>query len=284
MENILDRFRLDGQVAIVTGSGRGIGAAIAIAFADAGADVVISARTLSQMEATAKAVRERGRKALIVPCDVLNTADRKALVDTTIEEFGRLDILVNNAGGSGPKPALDTTAEDFDASFHFNTTTAFALSALCAPKMAETAGKGSIVNISSIAGRFAQPGFVAYGVAKAAQDFMTKNLAQDFAPKVRVNGIAVGSTLTDSLANVMNDELEQIMVSKTPLGRLGQATDVAACALFLASRAADYVTGEIYGVNGGLTGTPMEMPRAELPRAELPRAALPRADLQNETT
>lgn len=264
MENILERFRLDGQVAIVTGSGRGIGAAIAIAFADAGASVVVSARTQSQMEKTAEEIRKRGGIALIVPCDVLNPDDRGMLIQKTIDKFGRLDILVNNAGGSGPKPALHTSDEDFDASFHFNTTTAFAFSRSCAARIVETAGKGAIVNISSVAGRFPQPGFVSYGVAKAAQDFMTKSLAQDFAPKIRVNGIAVGSTLTDSLAGVMNDDLERIMVSKTPLGRLGQPEDIAACALFLASRAADYVTGEIYGVTGGLTGTPMEMPRADL--------------------
>jgi 7-alpha-hydroxysteroid dehydrogenase len=263
MSSILDRFRLDGQVAIVTGSGRGIGAAIATALADAGADIVVTARTVSQMEETATQVRERGRRALVVACDVLDAQQRKALVDQTIEEFGRLDILVNNAGGAGPQPALETTEDDFEASFRFNVTTAFAMSCLSAPQMVETAGKGSIVNISSIAGRFPQPGFVSYGVGKAALDFMTRNLAQDFAPKVRVNAIAVGSTLTDSLASIMNDDLERAMLARTPLNRLAQPEDIAACALFLASPAADYVTGEIYGVNGGLTGTPIEMPRAD---------------------
>lgn len=264
MASILEKFRLDGQVAIVTGSGRGIGAAIAIALADAGADVVVTARTPEQMERTAEQVRARGQRALVVPCDVLDGEQRQALVDKTIAEFGRLDILVNNAGGSGPKPALDTTAEDFEASFKFNASTAFAMSCLCAPQMANTAGKGAIVNISSVAARFPQPGFVSYGVAKAAMDFMTRNLAQDFAPKVRVNAIAVGSTLTDSLAGVMTDDLEKMMLARTPMNRLGQPEDIAACALYLASPAADYVTGEIYGVNGGLTGTPMEMPRAKL--------------------
>lgn len=261
MTSILDRFRLDGQVAIVTGSGRGIGAAIALALADAGADIVVTARTVEQMEKTAAKVRERGRRALVVPCDVLDAKQREALVEQTMKEFGRLDILVNNAGGAGPKPALDTTPEDFDDCFRFNTTSAFAMSCLCAPRMVESAGRGAIVNISSVAGRFPQPGFVSYGVGKAALDFLTQNLAQDFAPKVRVNAIAVGSTLTDSLAGVMNDDLEKAMLARTPMKRLGQPEDVAACALFLASPAADYVTGEIYGVNGGLTGTPMEMPR-----------------------
>ena len=264
MASIMERFHVAGRVAIVTGSGRGIGAATAIALADAGADVVISARNRSQMEETAAQVRERGRRALLVECDVLEAEQRKSLVEQTIAEFGRLDILVNNVGGSGPKPALETTDEEFEACFRFNVTTAFSMSCLSAPRMVETAGQGAIVNISSVAGRFPQPGFISYGVGKAALDFMTRNLAQDFAPKVRVNSIAVGATLTASLAGVMNDDLERAMVARTPLGRLGQPQDIAACALFLASPAADYVTGEIYGVNGGLTGTPMEMPRAGL--------------------
>lgn len=263
-ENILDRFRMDGKVALVTGSGRGIGAATAIALADAGADVVVSARTEAQIEETAARVRERGRRALAVPCDVLEAEQREALVEQAVSELGRLDVLVNNAGGTGPTPALTTTEEDFDACFRFNVTTAYAMTRLAVPKMAETAGGGAVVNISSVAGRFAQPGFSAYGTAKAALSFLTRELAQDFAPKVRVNAIAVGSVLTDALANFMNDELERTMLERTPMERLGEPEDIAACALFLASPAASYVTGEIYGVTGGILGSQVTMPRAEL--------------------
>lgn len=263
MPNILDRFRLDDQVAIVTGSGRGIGAAIAIAFADAGADVVVTARTQAQLENTAAEIRKRGRRALLVVCDVMDESQRESLVEQTIKEFGRLDILVNNVGGSGDiKPTLNTTEEELEACFKFNTTTAFVMSRLCAPQMVNTSGTGAIINISSVAGNIPQPGFISYGIGKAAMNFMTQNLAQDFAPKVRVNAISVGSTLTDALAGIMNNELEKAMLKNTPMDRLGQPEDVAACALFLASPAASYVTGEIYGVNGGLTKTPMEMPRS----------------------
>lgn len=262
--SILDRFRLDGQVAIVTGSGRGIGAGTAIAFADAGADVVISARTEAQMEATAEKVRERGRRALIVPCDVFDKQQRAHLIDRTLDEFGRLDILVNNAGGWPPKPTLSMSEDEFDKCFHFNVTTAFAMTRLAVPKMAETAGGGAIVNISSVAGRFNARGFAGYGTAKAALSFLTKNLAQDFAPKIRVNGIAVGSILTEALEGFMTPEFERQMIAKTPMRRLGQVEDIAACALFLASPAASYVTGEIYGVNGGLTQIQIEMPPVEL--------------------
>lgn len=264
MNSMLDRFRLDGQVAIITGSGRGIGAAIALAFADAGADVVISARTASEMEDTAAKVRTRGRRALVVPCDVLDAGQRAALVERGLAEFGRLDILVNNAGGWGPQPALQTSDEDFEACFRFNVTTAFSLSRICVPHMVRTAGKGAIVNVSSMAGHHPQPGFVAYGVGKAAMSWMTQELAQEFAPKVRVNAIGVGATRTTALTNFMNDEMERVMNERTPLGRLGDPEDVAACALYLASPAAAYVTGEVVGVHGGITTSQVSMPRAAI--------------------
>ena len=120
MSSILDRFRLDGQVAIITGSGRGIGAGTALAYADAGADIVLSARTQSQLEDTAEKVRARGRRALVVQCDVLVQEQREELVAKAIEEFSRLDILVNNAGGWPPKPTLDTSESEFEACFRFN--------------------------------------------------------------------------------------------------------------------------------------------------------------------
>ncbi len=262
--SILDRFRLDGQVAVVTGSGRGIGAATALALADAGANVVVSARNQDEIEAVAEEVRKRGAKALAVPCDVLDSASRQNLLECALEEFGRLDILVNNAGGWGPTDSLALSAEDFDACFHFNVTSAFALSQLAAPMMVRADGQGAIVNISSVAGSFAQSGFVAYGTAKAALSFMTGNLAQDFAPKVRVNAIAVGSVLTDALKGFMTPELENAMLERTPMGRLGAPDDIAACALYLASPAASYVTGEIYGVNGGITQSQVSMPQPKL--------------------
>ncbi|MBW2240714.1 MAG: SDR family oxidoreductase [Deltaproteobacteria bacterium] len=259
---ILDRFKLENQVAIVTGAGRGIGRAIALAYAEAGADVVCAARTPADIEDTAEAVRQRGRRALPVPCDVLERNQLEHLVDATLKEFGKVDILVNNAGGFPPKPALRTSEKEFEGAFRFNVTTAFVLTRLTVPKMVETAGGGSVVNISSVAGREVSPGFVAYGTAKAALSYMTRELAQDFAPKVRVNAIAVGSIETDALATVLTDEIRAEMIRLTPMARLGEVEDIAACALYLASPAASYVTGEIYGVNGGLAALNMHMPRA----------------------
>lgn len=264
MSNILDRFRLDGQVAIVTGSGRGIGAATALAFADAGADLVLSARTAAQLEETAEKVRARGGRALVVPCDVLDSAQRSDLVARCMASFGRLDILVNNAGGWGPKPALETSEDEFEACMRFNVTTAFAMTRLCVPHMVSSAGRGAVVNISSAAGDFPQAGFSAYATAKASLSFLTRALAQDFAPKVRVNAISVGSTLTSALENFMNDELERALRASVPLDRLGEPEDIAACALYLASSASSYVTGEVCGVHGGLVKPPLELPRANL--------------------
>jgi 7-alpha-hydroxysteroid dehydrogenase len=259
---ILDRFRLDGQVAIVTGAGRGIGAAIAEAYAEAGGHVVCAARSRDQIERTAAAARRHGARALAVPCDVLERAQLEQLVDATLKEFGRVDVLVNNAGGWPPKPALRTSEKEFEAAFRFNVTTAFVLTRLVVPRIVETAGSGAVVNISSVAGRHHSAGFAAYGTAKAALSFLTQNLAQEFAPRVRVNAIAVGSIQTEALAGVLTPEIERQMVELTPLGRLGQVEDIAACALYLASPAASYVTGEIYGVNGGLVALNMKMPRA----------------------
>jgi 7-alpha-hydroxysteroid dehydrogenase len=224
--------------------------------------VACAARSRDQIARTAEAVRRHGSRALAVPCDVLERAQLEQLVEATLSEFGRIDILVNNAGGWPPKPALRTGEKEFEAAFRFNVTTAFVLTRLVVPKIVETAGRGAVVNISSVAGRHHAPGFAAYGTAKAALSFLTQNLAQEFAPKVRVNAIAVGSIQTEALAGVLTPEIEREMVELTPLGRLGQVEDIAACALYLASPAASYVTGEIYGVNGGLVALNLRMPRA----------------------
>jgi 7-alpha-hydroxysteroid dehydrogenase len=259
---ILDLFRLDGRTAIVTGAGKGIGRAIALALAEAGANVVVAARTQAEIDDTASEVRKRGSRALAIPSDVMQREQLEQLVARTLEEFGRIDVLVNNAGGSPPKPALRTSEREFETAFRFNVTTAFLLTRLAVPKMVESAGGGSVINISSVAGRNNAAGFVAYGTAKAALSFMTQQLAQDFAPKVRVNAIAVGSVETDALASVLTPQIKDAMVAMTPMARLGRVDDIAACALYLASPASSYVTGEIVGVNGGLVGLNMRMPRA----------------------
>lgn len=259
---ILKQFKLNGKVAIVTGAGNGIGAGIAVAYAQAGADIVIAARTRPDIESVAAEVRKTGRRAIAVPTDVMQEQQLLELVAVALEEFGRIDVLVNNAGGSPPKPALDTSTLEFEMAFRFNVATAFALSRIAAPKMVKSAGGGAIVNISSVAGHVPSPCFAAYGTAKAALSFLTRELAQEFAPRVRVNAIAVGSTRTDDLDTMLTPEIESAMVEMTPMGRLGSVEDVAACALYLAAPASSYVSGDIIAVNGGLNSMNMQMPRA----------------------
>jgi len=260
--SILNKFRLDGQVAVITGAGKGIGAGIARAFAEAGADVVIGARTEADLQRVAQDVRALGRRALVVPTNVLEFPQLQQLADRAMQEFGRIDILVNNAGGFPPKPVAQTTAKEFEGAFRFNVSTAFELSRICAPLMVDTAGSGVILNISSIAGHKPTPWFAAYGTAKGALSLLTRELAQEFAPKVRVNAIAVGSTKTDALNTVLTPEIERTMVDLTPMARLGEVEDIALGALYLCSSAASYVTGDILGVNGGLERLNMQMPRA----------------------
>jgi 7-alpha-hydroxysteroid dehydrogenase len=249
---VLERFRVDGKIAIVTGGGRGIGAASALALAEAGADVVLAARTVEQLEDVAGQVRALGRRALVVPTDVNDNANVEALAAAAVAEFGGIDIVVNNAGGTVPRPFLDTSAGYLERSFHFNVTTAFVLSKAAVPHMLERGG-GSIVNISSAIGRLRDRGFVAYGTAKAALSQMTRLMAADLAPKIRVNGIAVGSIATSALETVLHDDaLRDEMVQGTPLKRLGEPDDIAIGVLYLASSAASFVTGKLFEIDGGL--------------------------------
>jgi len=248
----LDQFMLTDRVAIVTGAGRGIGAAIARTFAGAGADVVIASRTKDQLDEVAADVRGMGRRAVVVPCDVSETANLQELVDRGMAELGRIDVLVNNAGGTSPRPFLDTSERMFERAFHFNVTTAFALSKLVVPHMLAGDG-GSIVNIGSAIGRLRDRGFVAYGTAKAAMAHMTRLMAADLAPRVRANAIAVGSVATSALETVLeNDDIRNEMVEKTPLRRLGRPDDIAFGALWLASPAGSFVTGKVIEIDGGL--------------------------------
>lgn len=249
---VLDLFRVDGKVAIVTGAGRGIGAGCALALAEAGADVVLTARTEEQLQLVAKEVEALGRRAVVVPADANDLDAIAALVGTAVDELGGVDIVVNNAGGTAPRPLLDTSAGYLERAFHFNVTTAFALTKAAVPAMLERGG-GAIVNISSAMGRMADRGMLAYGTAKGALSHMTRLAASDLAPRIRVNAIAVGSVATSALDVVMEDDgMRTQMEQATPLKRLGQVDDIAAACLYLASPAGSFVTGKVVEVDGGL--------------------------------
>ncbi|MFR9753542.1 SDR family oxidoreductase [Nocardia sp. 004] len=262
---ILDRFRIDGQVAIVTGAGRGIGAAIAIAFAEAGADVVIAARTKSQLDEVAERIAAVGRQAHVVPADLSDIDAVAALAETAVERFGRLDIVVNNVGGALPCPLLDTTPQALREVFDFNVTTAHALVRAAVPRILDTAGGGSILNITSVIGRLSGRAFAAYGTAKAALAHYTELAALDLNPRIRVNAIAPGAILTSALEIVAgNDAMRTELEAKTPLHRIGEPEDIAAAALYLVAPAGQYLTGKILEPDGGLLIPNLDFPIPDL--------------------
>lgn len=262
---ILDRFRLDDRVAVVTGAGRGLGAAIATAFAEAGADVLIASRTRAELGAVAEVVHGLGRRAHVVVADLAHPEGTAELAGAALETFGRLDIVVNNVGGTMPGPLLSTTAKNMRDAFTFNVATAHALTATAVPVMLEHSGGGSIINITSTMGRLAGRGFAAYGTAKAALAHYTKLAALDLAPRIRVNAIAPGSMLTSALDVVAeNEALRTPMERATPLRRLGDPEDVAAAAVYLASPAGSYLTGKVLEVDGGLTFPNLDLPLPDL--------------------
>ncbi|HET9730104.1 MAG TPA: SDR family oxidoreductase [Acidimicrobiia bacterium] len=193
-----------------------------------------------------------GRRAVVIPCDVNDNDNVVAIAEQAARELGRIDIVVNNAGGSMPQAFLDTSVKSFEQAFHFNVTTAFVLTQAATPHLLAS-GAGAVINISSAMGRLRDRGFVAYGTAKAALAHMTRLLAADLAPKVRVNGIAVGSVATSALDIVLQTPaLHDEMVRETPLKRLGEPEDIARCALYLASPAGSFITGKIFEVDGGI--------------------------------
>ena len=247
---VLDAFSLKDQVAIVTGGGAGIGRGIAELFAQAGAAVVVSDLKEETAAAVADGIQERGGQAIAVACDVTNDQALENLVKAALEAFGKITLLINNAGGGGPKP-FDMTMDTFIWAYKLNVFSVFHLCQLCAPSM-EAAGGGAILNISSMSAENKNINMASYSSSKAAVSHLTRNIAFDLGPKgIRVNAIAPGAIKTDALATVLTPDIEKAMLKPTPLGRLGEPSDIAYAALFLCSPAASWVSGQVLTVSGG---------------------------------
>jgi len=251
-----DLFRVDGRAAVVTGAGRGLGAAAAVALAEAGADVVISARSEEQLAKVAQDIEAAGRRAVVVPADLSDLDAAAGLAEAAVSAFGRLDIVVNNVGGAMPRPFLDTAPRHLSRAFEFNVATAHSLTRAAVPHLLAAAENGTtsaVINITSTVGRVAGRGYLAYGTAKAALAHYTRLAAADLAPRIRVNGIAVGAAATSALDIVVSDEgLRQQLEQSTPLARIGNPREVAAAVVYLAAPSGGYLTGKILEVDGGI--------------------------------
>jgi len=249
--SVLDAFRLDGRVALVTGAGKGIGAAIATTVASAGADVVLIARTETDLESVAAEIRALGRQALVHVADVNDLASLADIVQRARDELGGVDVVVNNAGGSVTKPFLSTTVSDLEAAFHFNLSAAFELARLATPDLLERSG--AVVNIGSMAGQHASRGSFAHSLMKSALGQLTRLMAGELAPRVRVNAVLPGAVETDALAGWLQRQDPQLragMVDRIAMRRLGQPQDIANAVLFLASPAASWISGRLLEVDG----------------------------------
>lgn len=247
-----DFLNLTGKTALITGAGNGIGKASALILAQHGANVVCSDLRLEDAELTAKEAEKFGVKALAVKCDVTNESDLEQVVAETVKAFGGVEILVNNAGGGGGgREKFDTlTRQYIEKIYSLNVFSIYKLSQLCAPYM-EKAQYGSIINISSMAGQMASPNMSVYGSSKGAVNQLTRYMAKDLGPYIRVNAIAPGAIKTNALASVLTEEKEQAMLKNTPLKSLGLAEDIAMGVLYFASPMARWTNGQILAINGG---------------------------------
>lgn len=253
-DGILDLFRLDGRVALVTGAGSGLGRAFAIALAEAGADLVLVGRRPQPLEETAEHVRQRGCRAWTVPADITQPEACAEAIAHTMAEAGRLDVLVNNAGLGTAVPATRETPEQFRQVLDVNL---FASYWMCQRAAAVMPAGSSIVNVSSVLGLLASPfPQAAYASSKAALLGLTRDLSGQWAGRkgIRVNAVAPGYVPTEMSEAAAPGSVEAFVAERSPLGRLGTPQEIAAAVVFLASPASSYVTGTVLAVDGGMSG------------------------------
>jgi len=252
---LLDKFKLDNRIALVTGAATGLGAAIAIALAEAGADVACHGNTRSP-EATCKSITDIGRAAFAVTGDLSQPQTANELFKKTVARFGRIDILINNAGTIRRSPAVDYSDDDWATVIEVNLSSVFRLSRLAGKQMIENERGGKIVNIASLLSFQGGITVPAYAASKGGVAQLTKALANEWAKhKVNVNAIAPGYMRTTNTAALQADETRNRQIlERIPAGRWGEPEDVAGAAVFLSSSASDYIHGHILTVDGGWMG------------------------------
>ena len=250
---VMNEFDLTGKVAVVTGAGQGIGEGIAKSMARAGATVVVAARSVDKIERVAQEIQSAGGKAIAIPADVTDRAALVNLAEVAIGEFGGLHCWVNNAGGSPVRSALNELPDDeWQTCIDLNLTAVWKGSVIAFEYMKEG---GSIIQISSPAGDRAVPGSGHYGAAKAAVNSLTKTLSLEFAPTVTVNGISPGYIPTEVMMTALQTDeqaLAEMADARIPLKRLGKPKDIGSAAVYLASEAGSWVTGQTLIVAGGI--------------------------------
>lgn len=244
-------MKLKDKVAIVTGSTSGMGRATAELFAKEGARVVVTGRDEKRAKEVVDGIKAQGGEAMYVIVDASKTEDNKILVDKTMEAYGTVDILFNNAGMLSMSSLMDVSLEEWNKLWAVNVTSALYLAQLVAPEMKKK-GKGVIINTSSVAGFGAHHGFVGYITTKHAMNGLTKSMAWELGPEIRVNAIAPGAIHTAMVDSIGGPDVLVGMKEGSPLKRIGQPGDIATVALFLASDESSFVDGQILRVDGGI--------------------------------
>lgn len=250
-------LRLKDKVAIITGAGKGIGWGIAKVFSKEGAKVVVVDWDEEAGEKTAEEIRQSGGDAIFVNCDVSNEEQVKAMVRATIDKYGRIDVLVNNAGIGVYKSVLEATSDDWDRCLAVNLKGVFLCSKYAIPHM-QAAGKGAIVNISSVHSHATVNGVAPYAASKGGITALTRNMAIDYGPTIRVNAIAPGWVLTPLIQSIFDGyddpaEQQRLVEGRQVMKRIGRPEDIGYAAAFLASDEASFITGTQLFVDGGLT-------------------------------